>query len=43
MRTAVGVGIIAFLLAVGIASASTIFKSSNAETDDFCFGYAICQ
>lgn len=42
MRKAAISALIAFLLAAGVASATTVFNSPS-YSDDFCFGYAICE
>jgi len=42
MRKA-AISLLIVLLAAGVASAATIFNSSSSASDDFCFGYAICQ
>lgn len=31
------------ILAAGVASGATIFKSASPTSEDFCFGYAICE
>ncbi len=36
-------GFILFLLAMGVASASSFLKSAAEAEADFCFGYAICE
>jgi hypothetical protein len=42
MRKSVIFGMIAFLLAVSVASAGSLFKPGDAG-EDFCFGYAVCE
>jgi hypothetical protein len=42
MRKSVIFGLIAFLLAVSVASAASFIKPANTD-EDFCFGYAICE
>lgn len=42
MRKSVIFGLIAFLLAVSVASAASFIKPANTD-EDFCFGYAVCE
>lgn len=41
-RTAVS-GLVAIALAVGLAGVAVLFKTSPASSEDFCFGYAVCD
>lgn len=43
MRKIVISALIFVILAAGVASGATIFKSPATGADDLCFGYAICE
>lgn len=43
MSKATLAGVILFMLAASIASASSYFKSAEEAEADFCFGYAVCE
>ena len=43
MRAIAIIVVTALLLAAGFASANTIFRQTPSASDDFCFGYAICE
>jgi hypothetical protein len=43
MRKTAIYALIFVILAAGVASGATMFKSSAPNAEDFCFGYAICE
>jgi len=43
MRKTTVSGIVAITLAVSLAGAALLFKTTPASSEDFCFGYAVCD
>jgi hypothetical protein len=41
-KTAVS-GLVAISLAIGLAGVALLLKTSPASSEDFCFGYAVCD
>jgi hypothetical protein len=43
MRKTTVSGIVAIALAVSLAGGALLFKTTPASSEDFCFGYAVCD
>jgi hypothetical protein len=43
MRKTIVPGVVAIALAVTLASAAVLFKTTPAISEDYCFGYAVCD
>jgi len=43
MRKTIVSGVVAIAFAVTLASAAVLLKTTPASSEDFCFGYAVCD